>query len=75
MIQFGGRGSKKVYAQIYNRVNDLYGEIELCKSLGVPYKEKQKELEKLLKLLDGGKNGKEAQSKSNNKTKSKKWTN
>lgn len=75
MIMFGGRGSKKVYTQICNRVNDLYGEIELCKSLGAPYKEKQKELEKLLKLLDGGKNGKETQNKSNNKTKAKKWTN
>ena len=48
---FGARGSKKVYTQVYNRVNDLYGEIELCKSLGIAYKEKQQELEKLLKTI------------------------
>jgi len=68
MIQYGARSSKKVYTQICNQVNDLYTDIELAKSLGIPYKEKEKELQKLLKLLDGGKNGKEKQNKSNNKT-------
>ena len=73
MIYCGARGSKKVYTQICNQINDLYTEIEMRKSLGMPCKEKEKELNKLLKLLDGGKNGKEKQNKSNNKTATKKW--
>jgi len=68
MIQFGARGSKKVYTQLCNQINNLYTDIELAKSLGMSYKEKEKELHRLLKLLDGGKNGKEKQNKSNNKT-------
>lgn len=74
-IRLGGRCNGKSYQLLCEQINELQLKIEFAKKFGLPYKKEEQYLNTLYKKLDGGRDVKEKQNKTNKSTNTKKYEN